>query len=222
MSEADRTYVFKHCRFESVKKGTELIKRGETYDKIYVVAKGMFRLDMPVHREDGPVATVGILKTNDFLGEPFVKGKGGYVSQFNVTAVLDSDVFSCPCSVMYEAIMRCPDCLAQLFFHCREALQRARRQLARVQGASVEERVGGALYEMSRKGRLSASRLVDKRVSQKLLAAISGMSREQVNKTIRALGDEGLLKRTEEGYEIDENLAPADLSFPWSWLGVKT
>lgn len=206
---AERDAFFKQCKLTSVRKGEVLVERGKRYDSIFIVARGMLRMEIPVHREDGPLATVAILNKYDFVGETIGKGQTDYEAFSTITAVLDSDVFSVPAIALYKLLMAHPSALIQLFMLQRQHLVRSRRQIARLLGGTVEEKVGATLYELSQAGGEDI-RVVDKRVSQKLVAAVAGMSREQVNKTIKLLEGGGLLRKTDEGYEVQEGLAPSD------------
>jgi CRP-like cAMP-binding protein len=215
LSAAARDNLFRRSRLVSVKRGTAVLERGETYDHYVLIGNGLFKAEMPAHRDGGELATVALLTENQIAGE-LIRGEGAtYESSMTVSALSDSDIFLVPTRLMIDTLKANPDCVAQLYYETCKQLDRSRRHIARLLGASNEEKVGATLYELSQKTQgEDSSRRADKSVTQKLIAAVLGMSREQVNRICKTLELEGLLRRTDDGYEVESALAPIDPPWP--------
>jgi CRP-like cAMP-binding protein len=80
--------------------------------------------------------------------------------------------------------------------------QDLRRQVRRINTQESEVVIGRALYELADEAP-DGRRVLSKRVTQAELASYVGMSREQVNKKMRELEAKGLIRRTDDGYELD-------------------
>lgn len=206
--EERRDFLSRSSGLQRLKKNTVLLQKGGVYRDYYFVASGIFRIEMSPGG-DNELATVSFEKKYAILGETHVGPE--YVSTVQATAVLEADVFVFPSRVLHDLMQRHPQVLMSLYSQKCEALMRQRRASARLITSSPEEAVGRALHELAVLIGEDGTRIMDKRVTQGVLASYLGLSREQVNKSIRVLEQQGLLAKRDEGYAIDDSFASTDL-----------
>ena len=84
-----------------------------------------------------------------------------------------------------------------------------RGQLRRIASSSSEKVVTRVLHELTQLAP-AGTHGYDKRITQSIIASYSGLSREQVNKTIRNLESRGLIRKQDDGIEVPPSFQYTD------------
>lgn len=202
LPEDVRRSLAQRRRIVTLKKGDVLAEAGQRCADVFLVSNGKIRIDSG---DAGlPTATTGFLTSQEFFVEDVTVD--AYVMQNTLTAVLHSTVQLLPLSAMRELCLRYPSVLLNSMDLVSERIQGLRKQLRRMTTQEAEVVIGRALYELSDEV-AGGKRVLSKRITQTALASYVGMSREQVNKKMRELELKGLIRRVEDGYELDPAFA---------------
>jgi CRP/FNR family transcriptional regulator, cyclic AMP receptor protein len=201
LDDSSRAALERRTRLLTLKKGETLVAAQQTCRDCYVVVSGKLRIDSG---EDETKATTGFLNVLDIyveeLREPY------FVAQNSLVAVLHTTVQAIPLDALRHSLETNPQLLLQSVDLVNSRVQSLRKQLRRLNTQEAEVVIGRALYELSDEGP-GGSRIVNKRITQAALASYVGMSREQVNKKMRELEAKGLIRRVEDGFELDASFA---------------
>lgn len=197
-----RRTLSQRSRMVTLKKGDVLAEAGQRCADVFLVSNGKVRVDSG---DAGlPKATTGFLTAQDFFVEDVTADS--YVLQSSLTAVLHSTVQLLPLPLLRNACLQHPQVLLAAIDLVNQRVQDLRKQLRRLTTQESEVVIGRALYELSDEGP-NGRRILSRRITQTALASYVGMSREQVNKKMRELELKGLIRRVEEGYELDPAFA---------------
>lgn len=202
LPEQDKALLSQRSRLITLRRGDVLIEAGQTSYEVYLVINGRLRVDRG--EGIGTKSTTGFLNARDMYLETATGSC--YVLSHSLVASLNSTVQATPLPLLQALARRYPAVLLHAIDLIHERAQNLRTQLRRMTTQESEVVIGRALYELADEQR-DGRRVLNKRVTQQELAAYVGMSREQVNKKMRELESKGLLRRVEDGYELDSAFA---------------
>ncbi|MET0209762.1 MAG: Crp/Fnr family transcriptional regulator, partial [Burkholderiaceae bacterium] len=114
-----------------------------------------------------------------------------------------------PVRALRELCARYPSVAAGLLELVLKRTATLRKQLRQVGSTSTERLVSGVLFELTQVAPAGTG-CYDKRISQSIIASYSGLSREQVNKTMRNLEERGLVTRDEHAVHVPGGFAPTN------------
>ena len=87
-----------------------------------------------------------------------------------------------------------------------------RKQLRRISSSSSEPLISRVLHELTQLAPIDGG--YDKRITQAVIASYSGLSREQVNKTMRDFESRGLVKKDGHAIHVPSEFASSDYREP--------
>jgi CRP/FNR family transcriptional regulator, cyclic AMP receptor protein len=206
LPEDRRRELARVARMVMLKKGDVLVSANEVCRDVFLVLSGKLRVD--TGGPDATNAATGFLVTNDIYTENFVDDT--YTLQSTLVAVLNSTVQAFPLPTIAKLFRDYPNLLMQTFEVVNLRMQGLRKQLRRLANSPPEIVIGRALYELA-DADASGRRVLSKRITQGILANYVGMSREEVNRKMRELEQKGLIRRVEDGFELDSSFAQTNL-----------
>lgn len=205
LPDAERqTLVRKSSRIE-YKRGELVRDYNVTTPLVYVVASGLLRVCSLTSDEKS--ITTGFLQRQDvYVAQGLASD---FTSESALIAALPSSVYSVPADYMRLLCARYPQLSMELLDSTLRQSAGVRKAFRKVMSSSTESIIANILHELQRLAP-SASGGVDKRITQALIASYSGLSREQVNKTMRDLEARGLVKKDEHGMQVSESFGNTD------------
>ncbi len=193
-----RRHVVLQCDSRVVKRGEQLLRVGQPCEAVFLLHAGIVRVEMPAR--EGP-ACVGFLTAGDLIVEK-LSGQS-WTAEASYEAVVDATVFKMPTFLLRNLMQAHAEVTSVFVDSCLDRVTKLRRQLRRMQQDSMDSSLGRTLYELSSRSP-DGRRIVDKRITQATLADFVGLSREQVNKLMKSLREQGVLDKTEEGYVVSD------------------
>lgn len=200
-----RLKFYAACTLRTIKRGDMLVAYGAESRHNYFIEEGLLCVDMPGNEGMAPT---GFLSTSDMAGESL--SGDFWVSQADYIAVLPTSVVCCPLEACRWLIRTDPTAGLKLLEKCLMRITLMRKELRRTNHESAEVTVGRTLYQLSKDE--AGRRMLDRRITQGTVAAYVGLSREQVNKTMRQLEAQGKLTRHPDGYEVTQAFAQTTIS----------
>lgn len=206
LPEDSRRTLTQQARMVTLKKGEILAEVGQRCSDVFVVSNGKIRLDSG--DADMERAATGFLTSLDIYVEDITVDS--YAMQSTLVAVLNSTVQLVPLGLFRAIGAQHPELFIRALELVSIRAQSLRMQLRRLTTQDAEVVIGRALYELSDEGP-GGLRVLNKRITQTALASYVGMSREQVNKKMREFELKGLIRRVDDGYELDAVFAHTNL-----------
>lgn len=192
-----------HPRF--YKRNDQILLAGESTDQVYCVGSGLLRAVIP-GRVVGSEVTTEFFRPNEFVCDVPISDNC-YVSVQTVVAALPSTVYLVPIAVMRDLCATHPGVAVGLLGLAMKRMDLLRLHLQHVQALSAQDLVCRILHQLTDLAPAGAS-CYDKRITQAVIASYSGLSREVVNKTIRAFENRGLVRRDEDGIHVADYARP--------------
>lgn len=183
------------CTRHDIKRGEKLLTVGTVSKHNYVIGNGLIRVDLP---GKDSMAPTGFLSATDLVTESVAQLE--WTSQADYVAVLPTTCWAVPTELCQWLLKTQPMIALAIVERCLNRITTLRKELRRVNHETAEIAVGRTLYELAQEH--AGKRVVDRRVTQGTVAAYVGLSREQVNKTMRNLQEQGLLTKVDDGYEV--------------------
>jgi CRP/FNR family transcriptional regulator, cyclic AMP receptor protein len=193
------------CRQVAVKRGDRVVAFNSRNQFAYIIATGLVRVDVPGKDNFAPT---GFLTASDLVIESLAQLE--WTAQADYVAVLPTTCWALPMELCQTLLKTQPAAALAIVERCLVRIMTLRKELRRVNHESAEVAVGRTLYELGQES--AGKRVVDRRVTQGTVAAYVGLSREQVNKTMRSLQEQGLLTKVEVGYEVAPAFATTDVA----------
>ncbi|HEX8100247.1 MAG TPA: Crp/Fnr family transcriptional regulator [Actinomycetota bacterium] len=180
--------------------GCVLVREGELPTSLSVIDAGA--VAECSRALSGRVATLGILGPGDVVGIHALAGSCQAMP--GATALVRSIVLCVPLQALQEAIRDDPILASGLCAKLAQHLSRGQRSLAEALTLSVPERVLGALHDLAaRHGRRSGGGIkISIPLSQDVLAALIGATRESVNRALRDLKASGAIRTDGRTYVL--------------------
>ncbi len=204
---AEREWLTRHSELRYFRRNETVLEAGEDTDRVYCVASGLLRV-VARGRTPGADFTSEFIRADDFfldLGLP----EDRYRSTQALVAALPSSVHLVSAAALRELCARRPEIALRLLGLVAKRLALLRGRLRRVSTLSSGALVGHVLHQLTQLAPAHAGGF-DKRISQSMIASYSGLSREVVNKTMRAMEQRGLLRRDARAVHVPEDFALTD------------
>lgn len=205
LSPEQRQAFAAKCRQLDVKRGDRLLACGDRTRHAYIINTGLIRVDVPGKDNFAPT---GFLTATDLVIESIVQQE--WQAQADYVAVLPTTCWALPMELCQWLLQTQPAAVLAIVERCLVRIMTLRKELRRVNHETAEVAVGRTLYELGQES--AGRRVVDRRVTQGTVAAYVGLSREQVNKTMRSLQEQGLLTKMPDGYEVASVFAATNVS----------
>ncbi|MDP9607406.1 Crp/Fnr family transcriptional regulator [Variovorax sp. NFACC27] len=206
---AEREALAECSRPRSYKRNEVLLAAGDTTDQIYCVASGLLRVVTPGHAE-GSEMTTELIGPNDFFFDLSIR-EDRYRTKQTLIATLPSSVFLVPIAKMRGLCVRRPEVALGLLGLTMKRMNVLRDQFRRISVLPAEDLVLRVLHELTRLAPIGPGGY-DKRITQSVIASYSGLSREMVNKIMRAMEIRGLVRRDEDGVHVAEDFVATDFA----------
>ncbi|WP_395317212.1 Crp/Fnr family transcriptional regulator [Variovorax sp. UC74_104] len=205
----EREALAECSRPRSYKRNEVLLAAGDTTDQIYCVASGLLRVVTPGHAE-GSEMTTELIGPNDFFFDLSIR-EDSYRTKQTLIATLPSSVFVVPIAKMRGLCVRRPEVALGLLGLTMKRMNVLRDQFRRISVLPAEDLVLRVLHELTRLAPIGPDGY-DKRITQSVIASYSGLSREMVNKIMRAMEIRGLVRRDEDGVHVAEDFVATDFA----------
>lgn len=209
----ERAEFVRQLTVRSFRRNEVVMSPDETEECIYCVADGLLRVVVagPSGADDEDVTTDFIKRDEFFLASAFVDVR--QQTRASLVAALPSSVQIASWREFQKLCARHPAVLLALFKVELTRTATLRRQLRRVSCSASESLISRALHELTQLAPAGASGY-DKRITQAVIASYTGLSREQVNKTMRDFESRGLLTKDAHGVHVPPDFAISDYRGP--------
>ncbi len=192
LKQAERKNLAELLHRQTIRKGETLFRRGDEGTALYIIISGCIKITLPSNKDDE--ITVTVFSSGDFFGEMALldgmpRSADAVALEETHLYILDRSDFiafltsneSAVKSVLYALSMRLrktDNLLGEtVFLNVSMRLMRRLADLAEIQGIMKEDGKEVAVH-----------------ITQKELAGLIGVSRESVNKELKALEKEGLVE----------------------------
>ncbi|RSZ40914.1 MULTISPECIES: Crp/Fnr family transcriptional regulator [unclassified Variovorax] len=206
---AEREALVQSCELRSFRRNETVLAADTWTDRIYCVASGLLRV--VVHgKASAQVAdvTTDFIRQDDFFMGPSL-AQDSYQALQTLVAALPSVVYLVPVTAMRHLCAAHPEVAMGLLGLAMKRMTIVRSQLRRISALSAEDLVIRVLHQLTLLAPASTGGY-DKRITQSVIASYSGLSREVVNKTMRAMESRGLVRRDEGGVHVSPDFAATD------------
>lgn len=178
--------------------GTTVLRPGEIGSNVYLVRGGMVAVG--VGTVEGRATALALLGPGEVFGE--LSLLGGVPQPAGVHAVRNTLLLGLPTALLRPYLHDCPAFAVGLAGLLAERLGQAARAAEELLG-SAEARVARRLCELAPYGGGPAAGLLRSPPSQQELAAMTGLSRETVNRSMRSFARAGWVRKDGRGYALD-------------------
>ncbi|MDM0109562.1 Crp/Fnr family transcriptional regulator [Variovorax sp. J22R24] len=208
---AERAEFIQFVELRSYRRNAVVLGADEWTDCIYCVANGLVRVVL-----QGSTDSEGV--TTDFIGQdrfflsPNLQ-RDSYQPGATLIAALPSSVYLVPVSKLRSLCAKYPDVAMGLLELAVTRISTLRGQLRRISASPSERLIRRILHELAQLAPVGAGGF-DKRITQSVIASYSGLSREQVNKTMRELENGGLVRRDKHSIHFPSHFASTDFEEP--------
>lgn len=204
--------MVRHIELRTFRRNDVVMKGDEVPAKIYCVANGLLRIVVACDDPEAEEVTTDFVKRDElYLVSAFDEMQRH--ARTSLVAALPSAVHVVPWSVLSGVFRKHPEVLLGLFELAVEQSAKLRLRIRRVSSLASERLVGRALHELTQLAPAGDSGF-DKRISQSVIASYTGLSREQVNKTMRDFESRGVLKRDAFAVKVPQGFAHSDYETP--------
>ena len=176
-------------------------------DRVYCVATGLLRVVVQGSEDSGDVTTDFIRQDDLFLNGAPIEAR--YQPGATLIAALPTSLYLVPALELRSLCERHPAVTMGLLEVVMKRTTVLRRQIRQISSASSERLISRILHELTVLAPGTGGGY-DKRITQSVIASYSGLSRMQVNKTMRDLERRGLVRRDEHGVYVPPHFASSD------------
>jgi CRP/FNR family cyclic AMP-dependent transcriptional regulator len=176
-------------------------------DRVYCVANGLLRVVVQGSEDSGDVTTDFIRQDDIFLNSALIDER--YQPGATLIAALPTSLYLVPTLELRALCDRFPAVTMGLLEVVMKRTTVLRRQIRQISSASSERLISRILHELTVLAPGTGGGY-DKRITQSVIASYSGLSRMQVNKTMRDLERRGLVRRDEHGVYVPPHFASSD------------
>lgn len=183
-------------------KNSTIFVRGEDGDRLFAILQG--RVKISIFSEEGREIVLAVMRTGDFFGE--IAFLDGHARTADATAVEDCEILSIGRGDFYPILEGHPDIYRKIIMVLCERLRQTNEAIEDSIFLTVPARVAKTLIKLSSsygEKRDDGKIYFNIKISQQELANIIGTSREVVNRHLRHLQSEGVI-RMEQGYLVIE------------------
>lgn len=184
-----------------LKKGEVLVDVAEMIEATFLVGNGVLRV---ARQTKTGLETTGYIQTNEWLTSGF-DGRP-VVSEIHVTAACPALVFVVPYEVGQQALASSPEAALTGLELCLERHDRQYNQIYMASGRVAPRRALAMALANLAHFRSGKPALVDRFISQDMLADYINASRGVVNRLLGEFREQGLVTRTDLGMELSAEL----------------
>ncbi|MDQ0568610.1 CRP/FNR family cyclic AMP-dependent transcriptional regulator [Variovorax paradoxus] len=203
----ERAAFVQRIELRSYRRNEVVLGADEWTDRVYCVATGLLRVVVQGSEDSGDVTTDFIRQDDIFLNSALVDER--YQPGATLVAALPTSLYLVPTLELRALCDRFPAVTMGLLEVVMKRTTVLRRQIRQISSASSERLISRILHELTVLAPGTGGGY-DKRITQSVIASYSGLSRMQVNKTMRDLERRGLVRRDEHGVYVPPHFASSD------------
>lgn len=203
----ERTRFLARCRWRTLKRGEVLMTLDTEYDWGFSPIEGFLRVECL-----GPSAqlvTVSVLKPNEFFLESFTEKVA--LACHQISAMTNVSLYQIPLGLAQETLKSRPSLAMMALDSAVQRMRGLRKQIARINQNESSVPLARVLFDLATV-REDGLRLLDKRITQKDLAVMLGLSREEVNRRMKLLEKKGLLAKYPDGWSVHDSFQDTDMA----------
>lgn len=206
----DRTELVQQSALRSYRRGDVVMDVDAAAECVYCVADGLLRVTVSGGGSGEDITSDFIKRDEFFLSSAFNEPE--YRGGTSLVAALPSSVYVVPWEAMQRLCSKYPDVMMGLLKAGIKRTAMLRKQLRRISSSSSEPLISRVLHELTQLAPIDGG--FDKRITQAVIASYSGLSREQVNKTMRDFESRGLVKKDGHAIHVPSEFASSDYREP--------
>ena len=192
-----------HMTMRTIEKGEVILRQGELADTIFIIIAGQVKVYISDEHDSHREVIVSTLGAGDFFGEISLFDQEPRTA--NVAALERTHVQTLSYETFQAVIEQSPDIARKVMSTMAARLRHADRQIGTLALMNISSRVSRTLLELAIMS--NGHRVVGEPFTQKDLAGMVGASREMVNRTLKALTDQGYIAVQRKSITIlNENL----------------
>lgn len=203
----ERTQLLSQCKWRTLKRGDALMALGTSYDWGFSLLEGFLRVECLGLKAQ--LVTVSVLKPDEFFVESFTQASAQACHQ--VTAMTAASLYQIPLTLVQQLLRDRPSLALLALDSATDRVRALRKQIARINQNESTVPLGRLLFDLATV-RDDGLRLLDKRITQRDLAVMLGLSREEVNRRMKLLERKGLLSKYPEGWSVDDSFQDTDVA----------
>jgi CRP/FNR family transcriptional regulator, cyclic AMP receptor protein len=179
-----------------------VLAQGHAEPLLYVVVSGA--LASSVTDGEGRRSMLAVLTAGDVFGEASLHPADAGLLRPEVSTLARSRLLAVSAPELLHAARGDPELWRWLAAALLRLLERHRRRLVQTVGVPLAERLRLSLTDLAERTARpdEEERVVRARLTQETLGALVGASRESVNRTLRALTEEGVVHRQGRTYAV--------------------
>ena len=192
-----------HTAFRVVEKGGIILRQGDVADTIFIIVAGQVKVYIHDEHDANREVIVSTLGAGDFFGEIAMLDQETRTA--NVAATERTHLQTLSFKTFRRIIENSPDMARKVMSTLAARLRHADRQIGTLALMNISARVSRTLLELAIMS--NGQRIVGEHFTQKDLAGMVGASREMVNRTLKALTEQGYIAVNRKSITIlDENM----------------
>ena len=189
LSPSQLDSIGSHLAMRVVEKGDVIVRQGEVADTIFIIVAGQVKVYIHDDHESDKEVIVSTLGAGDFFGEIAMFDREPRTA--NVAATERTHLQMLSFASFQRLIEQSPDIAHKVMATLAARLRHADRQIGTLALMNISSRVSRTLLELAIMS--NGHRVVGEPFTQKDLAGMIGASREMVNRTLKALTDQGYI-----------------------------
>lgn len=195
LSDVELARVAAAARERTYPKNSVILFEDDPGDALYVVSRGQVKVVLI--GEDGREVILAVLREGDFFGEMSLIDD--QPRSAHVIALEDSDLLVLRRQEFLQCIAEVPRIALRLLQTLSRRLRRADDQIGGLVLLDVNGRVAQLLLQLAEE---HGGARIPRKITHHQIAQMIGSSRETVSRTIRDLGDRGLIEVTRQAILI--------------------
>lgn len=207
----ERLELVQHIEVRTFRRNDVVMPAEDATECLYCVADGLLRVVVTDTLGNDDVTTDFVKRDELFIASAFEETR--VKSATSLVAALPSSVQIVPWREFHKLCSRHPEVLAGLMKLEAKRTLMLRKQLRRVSCSASEALVSRTLHELTQLAPVGTSGY-DKRITQVVIASYTGLSREQVNKTMREFESQGLVEKDGAAVKVPPQFAYSDFQAP--------
>ncbi len=189
LSPAQLDSVGAHMTMRTAEKGEVILREGEVAETIFIIIAGQVKVYMSDEPDTHREVIVSTLGAGDFFGEISLFDQEPRTA--NVAALERTHMQTLSYETFSRVLEQSPDIARKMMATMAARLRHADRQIGTLALMNISSRVSRTLLELAIMS--NGHRVVGEPFTQKDLAGMVGASREMVNRTLKALTDQGYI-----------------------------
>ncbi len=189
LSPAQLDSVGAHMTMRTAEKGEVILREGEVAETIFIIIAGQVKVYMSDEPDTHREVIVSTLGPGDFFGEISLFDQEPRTA--NVAALERTYMQTLSYETFSRVLEQSPDIARKMMATMAARLRHADRQIGTLALMNISSRVSRTLLELAIMS--NGHRVVGEPFTQKDLAGMVGASREMVNRTLKALTDQGYI-----------------------------